>query len=108
MQSQNISSMFSFPETVSFEFKKTDDGQKIKLTFYSGIKMKDFIADVIQKSYVAFNIPTTKTIHVIENSKKGENGEPLDTNDETLLSVKYAYNYKQTVFYIRVTDNNER
>jgi hypothetical protein len=104
MQSRNHFTTISFPNPVSFEFKKTDDGQKIKLTFDSHIKMKEFVNDVIEKSYVAFNIPTTKSIHVIENSAKGENGEPLDTDDETLLRVKYAYNYKQTAFYIHVIE----
>lgn len=101
MQSQEHFSELTFPNPVSFNFKKTDDGQTIKLTFYSHIKMKEFIQDVINKSYVGFNIPNTKKIEVIE-SKNREYGAPLDDEDETLLSVKYATNYKYQAFYIRV------
>jgi hypothetical protein len=96
MQNTNHYSMTLFPDPVSFQFKKIDDGQMIKLSFYAHIKMKEFIQEVIQKSYVAFNIPNTKNIEVIEN------GEPLDINDETLISVKYANNYKYTAFHIRI------
>lgn len=101
MQAVNHFSEILFPEYVSFHFKKVDDGQTIKLTFYSHIKMKEFIQDVIEKSYMGFNIPNTKTIQVID-ANNGENGMVLDSEDETLISVKYAHNYKYKAFYILV------
>jgi hypothetical protein len=101
MQFVNHFSGLLFPDPVSFEFKKTDDGKKIKLTFHPHIKMKDFIQEVINKSHREFNIPETKNIEVVEASKR-ETGAALDSEDETLLSVKYAYSYKYQAFYIRV------
>ena len=91
-----------FPEFVSFNFKKTDDGRHVKLSFQSHMKMNEFIRDVIEKSYVAFNIPHDKDIEVIETSLQNEMGETLDSNDLTLLRDKYADNYKYVAFYIRV------
>ena len=101
MQTQDNFSTLFFPDTVSFQFKKADDGQTIKLSFHSHIKMSEFIQDVIEKSYIAFNIPDTKKIEVID-SVKGEDGDPLESEDDTILSVKYANNYKNKAFYIRV------
>lgn len=95
------SSLYPFPEIVSFTFKKVDDGATVKLSFNSSIKICDFVEDVIAKSYIAFQIPEDKKIEVIEAGPKKELGEPLDTNDNTLIRDKYAHNYKTIAFYIR-------
>lgn len=102
MQTQNHFSRESFPEYVSFDFKNTDGGQTIKLTFYSHIKMKEFIQDVTEKTRIIFNIPTSRNIEVIDSENR-ENGIALDIEEQTLLSVKYSNNYKHKAFYIRVT-----
>lgn len=92
----------AFPEVVSFIFKKTDDGTDVKLSFHSHMKMDEFVRHVIEKSYLAFNIPHNKDIEVIETSTQNEAGEALDPNDTIMLRDKYANNYKYVAFYIRV------
>lgn len=95
------SSLYRFPEIVSFTFKKVDDGSTIKLAFESHIKMHDFIEDVIAKSHFAFQIPENKNIEIVEAGPKKEQGDPLNATDNSLIRDKYAYNYKTVAFYVR-------
>jgi hypothetical protein len=95
-------SLYLVPDVLSFDFKNIKDGVTTKLTFYSAMKMNDFIIDVKEKIRHIHNVYTYEKIEIIE-AEKGEQGEPLDIeNDETLLRDKYARNYKQVAFYVRV------
>ena len=95
------SSLYRFPEIVSFTFKNVNDGSTIKLAFHSHVKMCDFVEDIIAKSHIAFQIPENKNIEIVEAGEKKEHGDALNANDNTLIRDKYAYNYKNVAFYVR-------
>lgn len=92
---------YSFPEVVTFYFKNTSNGFTTKLLFDSSTKISDFIKNIDEKSKILFDIPQEKPIEIVEAGEKGENGDALDPNDETLLCDKYRNNYKYVSFYIR-------
>jgi hypothetical protein len=96
------SAFYSVPDILSFQFKNVRDGSTTKLTFYSAMKMNDFVSDVKEKIRHIHNIGTSEKIDIIE-ADKGENGLPLDgTDDLTLLRDRYSTNYKYISFYYRI------
>lgn len=88
-----------FPSVISFVFT-TANQNKVKLSFNSSMKICDFIKDVTEKAYIAFNIPNNKILEIIEINENNAYGVPLDPDDQANLCEKYAKNYKKISFFI--------
>jgi len=88
-----------FPNVVSFEFR-ISNGQMVKLSFPSNIKICDFIKDISEKAIHAFGFPKNQKLEIVEISNKNAYGITLNIEDQTMLCERYVNNYKNVSFFI--------